>query len=115
MTDLVVADIGGTHARFALAHLNGSGVELSDEAVLATSAYPGPVEAWRAYQDQIGRALPDRGAIAIAAPVDGDAVQMVNNHWAFGWTELAAQLRLERLTRLNDFEAIAFAVPACAA
>lgn len=113
MTELVVADIGGTHARFALARLEGGEARLGDELVLETSAHGGPVAAWRAFEARIGRTLPPRWAIAIAAPIEGDTIRMVNNHWAFRWSEVLAELKLEALTRLNDFEAIAFAVPAC--
>ena len=49
--------------------------------------------------------------MAIANPVTGDRVAMTNHHWAFSIRELKAQLGLQRLLVVNDFTALALALP----
>lgn len=115
MTELVAVDIGGTHARFALAEVSANGIVLSDEAVLKTGEHAGLAEAWQAYQALIGRPLPRRSGIAVAAPVTGEIVRLTNNHWQFRGAELAAALGLNALSLVNDFAAVAYAITACGA
>jgi glucokinase len=111
--DIVAADIGGTHARFAIATLAEGRVALGPETVLKTSDYPGPAEAWRAFAERIRRTLPRDAGFAIAAPVHGDAIRMTNNDWVLRPRALPGELGIERLTLLNDFAAVAHAVPVC--
>lgn len=113
MTNLVAVDIGGTHARFTLARAADGQVALEPEAVLKTGDYPGLAQAWRAYAEQIGRPLPPRAGIAVAAPVSGDVIRLTNNHWTLDRAQLASELGLEALVVVNDFEAVAHGVPAC--
>ncbi len=104
----LIADIGATNARFAMARPDGIG----DVRVLACADYPGPAEAMRDYLDGIGSPRPPRqAAVAIACPVAGDHVAMTNCPWAFSQAALQRNLGLERLIVLNDFVAVALAVP----
>jgi glucokinase len=109
--DLVVADIGGTNARFALARIDGAGgVTLAEPIRFKTADHAHFADAWDAFDRASGaRALPSRAAIAIAGPTNADAVSLTNNRWRFSKTALRAQLGLERLVVLNDFAAIAYA------
>ena len=51
-TELVTADIGGTHARFALAEVkDGQVVRLGEPLTLKTTDYPGLADAWQAFAD----------------------------------------------------------------
>ncbi|MBY0467101.1 MAG: glucokinase, partial [Burkholderiales bacterium] len=68
----LVADVGGTHARFAWQA--GPGLPLTDVAVLRCDAYPILQAALRAYLQGLGRGVPQHVAIAIANPVTGDQV-----------------------------------------
>ncbi|QJR14059.1 glucokinase [Usitatibacter palustris] len=104
----LVADVGGTHARFALAGTGG----LSHYRVLACADHPGIDDAMRAYVASIDAPPVRHAAIAIATPVDGDAIRMTNHAWAFSIEELRATLSLETLRVMNDFAAIAHALPA---
>lgn len=115
MTELVAVDIGGTHARFALAEVGASGIVLSDEAVLRTGEHAGLVEAWQAYQALVGRPLPRRSGIAVAGPVTGEIIRLTNNHWQFRGAELTSALGLDALSLVNDFAAVAHAITACGA
>src|SRR6185295_1246702 len=58
---------------------------------------------------------PKRAALAVAAPILGDEVQMINIDWRFSQADLKAQLGLQRLTVCNDFAAIAWGLPHIAA
>ena len=68
MTELVAADIGGTHARFALARLDGAGnvARLGDPVVMRCAEHASLQMAWEAFGTTIGRALPRAAAIAVA-------------------------------------------------
>ncbi|MEM7022579.1 MAG: glucokinase [Pseudomonadota bacterium] len=105
-TRRLVADIGGTNARFALT--DGSGRPTQDQK-LSTSAYAGPVEAVCAY---LGGREVDEAVFAMALPVDDDWVQLTNSPWAFSIEATRQALGLERLTIINDFSAQALAIPA---
>ena len=108
----LLADIGGTNARFALE----SDAGLLDIEVLACAAYPTLGEAMRAYLakararglavDTVGHA-----AIAIANPVEGDEVRMTNPHWSFSIEALRREQDLGTLLVVNDFAALAMALP----
>ncbi|MBY0464729.1 MAG: glucokinase, partial [Burkholderiales bacterium] len=60
----------------------------------------------------LGRGVPQHVAIAIANPVTGDQVTMTNHHWSFSQTAVQAEFGLTTLRVLNDFTALALAVPA---
>lgn len=114
-TARVVADIGGTHARFAWQ--GGPGGPLLNAQVLACARYPSLLAAAQAYWSHCHAqclATPVAMAVAIAAPVGGDVVHMTNHAWSFSQAALCAQLGLERLRVLNDFEALALALPTLA-
>lgn len=103
----LLADIGGTNARFALERAPG---QFSAVRTLACAAYPRFEDAAAAYLAGAGIAV-RHAAIAIANPVDGDAVRMTNHHWAFSTQAAARELRLDTLLVVNDFTALAMALP----
>lgn len=107
----LVADIGGTHARFALADAGGA---LQAPRTLAVREHASLADAARAYLAGAG-VRPAQACIAVAAPVDGDTVTMTNSPWSFSVRALQAALGLERLRVINDFEATAWAVTTLAA
>ena len=105
----VVADIGGTNARFA--SQVGGGAPY-DAIVLSTKDYPDPGAAFRAYLERAGTSeLPHAAAFAIASPVTGDRVEMTNHPWSFSISELRRSLKLDVLQVINDFTAVALAIP----
>lgn len=107
---IAALDIGGTHARLAIATLAASGsIDLDPPVTLKTSDYPGIEAAWHAFAAMFDAALPDAAAIAIAGPVSGGSVRMTNNNWAIDTKNLARQLGLRQITLLNDFAAVAHA------
>ena len=108
---IVAADIGGTHARFALAELGaGARPALSQVRRYSTGDHDGLASAWAAYARDLGEALPRSAAIAVAAPADRDVLRFVNGDWTIDRAAVAAELGLERTLWLNDFGAMAHAV-----
>ena len=114
VTKPVAIDVGGTHARFALASVGeDGGISLGQPETLRTSAYASLQAAWEEFARRRGGAVPCAAAIAIAGPVTGEIVRMTNNSWVFHTGALDEQLGLEAVTVLNDFGAVAHAI-ACA-
>lgn len=67
----------------------------------------------QAFLDEAAPAtMPATAALAIAGPVFGDQIQMVNLDWGFSRKDLRAAHGFERLEVLNDFNALAWATPA---
>ena len=106
----LLADIGGTNARFAWQM--ASGAAITDLRVLPCADHPTVADALRAYLAASGHAPPPDGAIAIANPVVGDQVRMTNHHWTFSIQALRRDCGFQRLEVLNDFTALALALPA---
>lgn len=105
----LIADIGGTNVRFALVGADGKPRNVS---VYSCRDYPDLASATIAYLDETASKLrPDRGAFAIACPVMGDHVQVTNLPWSFSIDELRRRLQFETLDVINDFTAIAYALP----
>ena len=104
----LIADIGGTNARFALAQ-NG---QVLDVVVLAGRDYDGLAAAATAFLETIPEPKrPRQGIFAIAAPINGDQVQLTNLPWAFSTEQLRRDLKFNALDIVNDFTAIGWAVP----
>lgn len=108
----LVADIGGTRARFAL--VDGAG-QLSAPVEYELAAHAEPLAAIRAYLSGQGEPRLDDAVLAIAAPVgDGEVVRLTNADWTFDRAALQAALGLRELRLINDFAALALALPVLA-
>lgn len=112
--EIVVADIGGTHARFALAIVEGGKViEVGRETVLKAASHVSLQTAWGAFEDSVGRPLPRAASIAVACPVGSpcpDTLKLTNNPWTIRPAHIAEQLGLVDCYFINDFFAVAHAV-----
>lgn len=106
----LIADVGGTNARFALL----DGQDYRDEIVLKCADYPDFVAATEHYLQQVGANAkskrPLEAAVAIAGPITDDVIRMTNHVWQFSAARVRQQLDLSRLIFLNDFTALAMAV-----
>ena len=109
----LLADVGGTNARFAWQAEAGAPIEA--QITLPCAGHESIEAAIRSYLDRIDLPRPRVCAIAIANPVHGDLVRMTNHHWSFSISALQRSLGLERLRVLNDFTALALALPGLAA
>jgi glucokinase len=105
----LVGDIGGTHLRFG--YLAGPRGGIVGRAAHRWSDVVGLQPAIDAYLEEHGLPRPRAAALSIAAPVSGDTVRLVNRNLTFSIAELQGALEVERLEVLNDFSALALAVP----
>jgi glucokinase len=108
-TALLIGDIGGTNARFALA--DSSGESFVQEQTLACADYETAEDAIVAYlaaQDVTG---PPVICLAVAGPVIDQSVRFTNNHWSIDAAELSERFPVSAVRLLNDFEAIAYSLP----
>jgi glucokinase len=108
MTQSLIADIGGTNARFGIVDSKG----VHDLVYLECRNYTGPVEAAEAYLKQIGiQNRPTIGVFAVAGPVMGDLVNFTGSPWTFRISQVKEQLKLNVFEVMNDFKAVALAIP----
>jgi glucokinase len=111
VSEIVAVDIGGTHARFALAEIEGSRLaSLGREFVLKTGEYASLETAWEEFAGRIGRPLPRAAGIAFAGPVGGEVLQLTNNPWVVRPALIPERLEVDRFSLVNDFGAVAHAV-----
>ena len=104
-----MADIGATATRCAL--VDDKGQELAPE-IFENADFTGLVGVLRVYLDHRRASdRPTRAALAVAAPITGDDVHMINIGWKFSQKALRNELGLKRLQIVNDFAAIAWALP----
>ncbi len=104
----LVADIGGTNARFALHRAAKAG--LDSMQTLSAADYPDIAAAIRAYLDQVG-AKPEEACFAVACPARHDFIEFTNSPWRFSRGETALAFGWRRFLTVNDFEALALGVP----
>jgi glucokinase len=106
VAEILVADIGGTNSRVAFAEPGGRPERI---VTLSNDEAGGP-------EGVLARALegaptPRLAVLALASPVAGDEIPLTNRDWIVRPKELAARFRIARVHALNDFEAIAYALP----
>ena len=109
----LIADIGGTNARFALTDLSAPTAQVLDARSLDASAFASLQHAAEHYLAAVG-VQPRHAAIAVASPVSAEEIRLTNRAWSFTRRELQRALGLDRLHVLNDFGAVAWSVPALA-
>lgn len=111
MRQVAVADVGGTHARFALAGIDGGSVVSLDEPVTLKTAEHGSFQlAWQEFGRRAGIELPNELAIAFAGPVGGEVLKLTNNPWVIRPALIKERLGVDRYVVVNDFGAVAHAV-----
>lgn len=109
--ELVAADIGGTHARFAIAEVaNARVVRLDDPVTLKTAEHGSLQLAWEAFGRALGRPLPRAAAIAVASPVGGEVIKFTNNPWVIRPALIGERLGVDAHVLINDFGAVGHAV-----
>lgn len=109
---VLVADVGGTNVRFAIADLET--LKLDHYVSAPCSDYRSLYAAAEAY---VGRLCgkPSVAAFAVAAPLAGERIRLTNSGWSFDRDGLKASLGVDYLLLLNDFEALALSLPHLAA
>jgi len=113
-TRLVAIDIGGTHARFAIAEVeDGRVVDLAPESTFKTAEHASLQLALEAFAAEQKEPLPRNAAIAIAGPIQGEVLKLTNNPWVIRPALIPEKLNVDRYTLVNDFGAVAHAVARC--
>jgi glucokinase len=108
---VAVADVGGTHARFALASVEGGRVISLDEPVtLKTAEFASFQTAWEEFGRRKQIDLPKEFALSFAGPVGGEVLKLTNNPWVIRPALMSERLGVERYMIVNDFGAVAYAV-----
>lgn len=109
----LIADIGGTNARFAMGDPGGDGVR--HERTMSVAEHPSFMSALQAYLDTVhGMAnvakSPQAACLAVACPANRDVISFTNSDWVIHRDDVALALQLPRLHVINDFAAIGHAV-----
>jgi glucokinase len=104
----LIADIGGTYARFAVETAPG---RFEYTASLRCADHADFHAAVHAYLASVAVGHIRHAAIAIANPVEGDQVRMTNYHWQFSIEQMRQRLQFDTLVVVNDFTALAMALP----
>jgi glucokinase len=108
---VAVADVGGTHARFALAQVEGGRVvSLGEPVTLKTAEHASFQTAWEEFGRRAKIELPKNLAIAFAGPVGGEVLKLTNNPWVIRPALIKERLGVDRYTIVNDFGAVGYAV-----
>lgn len=106
---MLVGDIGGTNARFAV--IESPGARPARILSLKNADYPEFPAVVGAYLEQIAGTRIRRGALALAGPIEGDVFRFSNIAWEFSVSRLAEQFGFADLHLVNDFEALALSIP----
>lgn len=105
----VVADVGGTNARFALVAPGTTAV--ARVQILRVGDFAHITDAFKHFLQQEGLSHPTKACVALAGPVDEDQVRLTNGSWQFSAEQTRQDLGLETLLMVNDFKAQAAAIP----
>jgi glucokinase len=105
----LIADIGATHSRCALLDDKGRIAKTESFENEGLSGVGGLLRIF--FMHARASDKPRRAALAVAAPILGDQVSMLNRDWQFGQAELKKDLELTRLVVVNDFAAVAWGLP----
>lgn len=110
MYPYLVADIGGTNARFALVtDKQNQQFKLEHICILRAGNYPTLSDAIREYLSSIQGVKPKAMCVAIAGPVTEDSVRMTNLSWEFSCSAVAKEFGISDFIAINDFAAVAAA------
>lgn len=106
---LLIGDIGGTNARFALADEKQPG--FSREATFQCAEFASADVAIKQYLEEVGAKAPDVICLAAAGPIVEQRVRFTNNPWSISSGDLGKHFSISKVRLLNDFEAIAYSFP----
>ena len=107
MADILIADIGGTTSRAAFASFGRRPERI---VTIANDSVDGPEGLLARLLD--GAAQRPRAAVlALAGPVSGEEIALTNRNWCVRLPELSARFGISRIHAVNDFEALAWALP----
>jgi len=109
-SQVLVGDVGGTHARFAIVDTSARPFAVLHRLELNDDSFVTFNEAIKAYLDRAGIARPDAVALAVAGPVTDGKVKFTNRGWEMSESELRS-VGFAHALLINDFGALAFVLP----
>lgn len=109
-SNVLIGDLGGTHARFARSHDHGAGFD--DPVTLECDAFDSPESAVEGGLAALGMAAPDTICLAVAGPVRDGRAGFLNRDWIIDAERISSRLGGCRVQLVHDFEAVAWALPA---
>ena len=104
----LLADIGGTFCRFSIIH--GDRPDLKDYEKIKCDDFDCLEDAIDWYLQEIKQQDIENIFFAIAAPIQGEIIKIVNNHWLVDRNKLINKFNLKYFKVINDFKSIAYAV-----
>jgi len=110
----IVADIGGTNARFGLVTGTNSDqkkLQIDQQRTFPSNDFDNLEQVARHYMESLGEVKLSGACLAVAGPVTGDSVRLTNLNWAFSISDVKRALNLSKLKVINDFAAYAYATP----
>jgi glucokinase len=112
LSPALVGDMGGTNARFALVEPDSQGRPgISAIREFPVAEFASLEQLARYYLAENGGADAQHAVLAVASAVNGDHVQITNHAWSFSIEALRQHLGFAALEVINDFAAIAMAIP----
>ncbi len=112
LNDRLLVEIGGTHTRCAVARDDDQPAHI---VVFDNAAHPDLESVIAAYLDETSVPPPRRAALAVAAAVDTRPLRVTNLGWTVDTDQLAQRFGWRQAAVVNDFEALACAVPVLSA
>lgn len=106
---ILIADIGGTNARFAFATADGRSFEQAQ--TLECAEFKNMEAAVDTYLHSHGVTSVDAICLAVAGPIIDESVTFPNNHWKISCESLRSRYHTQHVHLLNDWEAIAYSLP----
>lgn len=106
---ILVGDVGGTHARFAIVDASGAPPWPIQNRLDLAEAFPTFNDALRTYLERVGMKAPPVAAIAVAGPVNDGTARFTNRGWDISERELSQEIGFKRAVLVNDFAVLAFA------
>lgn len=107
----ILADIGGTNARFALTNQAGDIAHLQIYKTANYSNLGDAAGAYLAYLKTQAVPVPSAAVFAVGTAVTSDQIVFPNSPWSFSQSSLQLQMGLQKLLVINDFAAVAMSIP----
>ncbi|MBQ4812832.1 glucokinase [Pseudoalteromonas luteoviolacea] len=111
---IIVADIGGTNARFAVVtefDLDTNQFAIDHQFTFPSAEFQSFESALAAFLATLTIKKPSRACFAVAGPIKGQQVYLTNLGWNFNTQDIKSQFDFKELAVINDFAAFAFAAP----
>lgn len=108
--DVLVGDIGGTHARLAVMSIDGAHWKIQRQQDYRSADFPGLPAVVRAFTATLEK-VPDRACFGVACPVNDGICRLTNLEWVVDASRLSQEVGVARAGLVNDFHAVALALP----